>query len=48
LNQSLNDIRIVTGYSADEMDRFAKKANRAAKELKTTTNEYNKASLIYF
>jgi hypothetical protein len=29
----LNDIRIVTGYSADEMDKFAEKANKAAKAL---------------
>jgi hypothetical protein len=27
LNGSLNNIRIVTGYGADEMDRFAEKAN---------------------
>jgi hypothetical protein len=48
LNQSLNDIRIVTGYNIDKMNRFAKSANKAAKELNTTTNEYAKASLIYF
>lgn len=48
LNKNLNDIRIVTGYGADEMDRFAVSANDAAKELSTTTNEYVKASLIYF
>ena len=48
LNKSLNDIRIVTGYSADFMEDFANKANKAAKALKTTTNEYSKASLIYF
>jgi hypothetical protein len=30
------------------MDEFAIKANKAAKALSTTTNEYAKASLIYF
>jgi len=48
LNESLNDIRIVTGKSTDEMARFAKQANDAAKALSTTTNEYAEASLIYF
>lgn len=48
LNSSLNDIRIVTGYSAERMADFADEANRAAKALNTTTNEYAKASLIYF
>lgn len=48
LNKSLNDIRIVTGYDANYMANFAEQANKAAKALKTTTNEYSKASLIYF
>lgn len=48
LNASLNDIRIVTGKSADEMARFAKEANQAAKELSTTTTTYTDASLIYY
>ena len=48
LNSSLNDIRIVTGYGADEMAKFADQANKAAKSLSTTTNNYAKASLIYF
>ena len=48
LNASLNDIRIVTGYSAAEMDKFAKKANESAKALSTTTKRYADASLIYF
>lgn len=48
LNHSLNDIRIVTGYNTDRMAEFAEEANRAAKALSTTTNEYAKASLIYF
>ena len=48
LNASLNDIRIVSGKSADEMARFAKEANRAAQELSTTTTTYTDASLIYY
>lgn len=48
LNRSLNDIRIVTGYNTDYMEDFAVQANKAAKALSTTTNEYAKASLIYF
>lgn len=48
LNRSLNDIRIVTGQSTEDMAKFAETANRAAKALSTTTNEYTKASLIYF
>lgn len=48
LNESLNNIRIVTGESAENMKKFAKEANKAAKELSTTTNEYAKASLIYY
>lgn len=48
LDTSLNDIRIVTGKSADEMERFAVKANNAAKELGKSTTDYTKASLIYY
>ena len=48
LNRSLNDIRIVTGYSADKMADFAKEANNAAKSLSASTLDYSKASLIYF
>ena len=48
LNASLTDIRIVTGASADEMARFAKNANSAAKQLATSTLDYTKASLIYY
>jgi DNA-directed RNA polymerase specialized sigma24 family protein len=48
LNESLTDIRIVTSQSAEEMATFAEKANRAAKALSTTTNQYAKASLIYY
>lgn len=48
LNRSLNDIRIVTGYSTDRMAGFAKQANKAAKELSATTLDYTDASLIYY
>ena len=48
LNESLNNIRIVTGYSVDKMSQFAEEANRAAKLLSTTTTEYTNASLIYY
>ena len=48
LNESLNNIRIVTGYSSDQMAVFAKEANKAAKALSTTTTEYTDASLIYY
>ena len=45
---ALNDIRIVTDKSADSMDRFAEKANEAAKNLGASTLEYTNASLIYY
>ena len=48
LNESLNNIRIVTSKSTAEMAQFAKQANRAAKELNTTTTKYTDASLIYY
>lgn len=48
LNESLNNIRIVTGKSTEDMAQFAKQANKAAKELNTTTNKYAQGSLIYF
>ena len=48
LDSSLNHIRIVTGQSTEQMTQFAKTANQAAKELNTSTNEYAKASLIYY
>lgn len=48
LDESLNNIRIVTGYSAEKMSDFAKQANSAAKALSTTTTEYTKASLIFY
>ena len=48
LDSSLNDIRIVTEKSSEEMDKFARKANEAAKALGATTTDYTKASLIYY
>ena len=48
LNESLNNIRIVTGYGSDEMAQFADQANKAAKALSTTTVEYTDAALIYY
>ena len=48
LNESLNDIRIVTRYNIEQMEEFAGKANKAAKALSATTTEYTNASLIYF
>ena len=48
LDESLNNIRIVTSKNADDMDRFAKKANEAAQALGTTTTSYTDASLIYY
>ena len=48
LNESLNNIRIVTGLNSDEMAKFAAEANKAAKALSTTTTQYTNASLIYF
>lgn len=48
LNESLNNIRIVTGQSTDQMAKFAEEANKAAQALNTTTTEYTNASLIYY
>ena len=48
LDTSLNDIRIVTGQSAEQMDLFAVKANKAAQELRATTLDFTKAALIYY
>lgn len=48
LNESLNNIRIVTGQNVDQMARFAEEANRAAKSLSTTTTAYTDAALIYY
>lgn len=48
LDSSLNDIRIVTRDSADEMANFATQANRAASELGRSTLDYTKAALTFY
>ena len=48
LDTSLNNIRIVTEKSSEDMENFAKHANKAAKELGATTTAYTDASLIYY
>ena len=48
LDTSLNDIRIVTGDSADQMQRFARTANDAAKDLGRSTLDYTKAALGFY
>ena len=48
LDTALNRIRIVSNQSAEQMDRFAVNANKAAKALGTSTLEYAKGALIYY
>ena len=48
LDSSLNDIRIVTGKSSEEMANFAIQANKVAKSLGAATKDYTNASLIYY
>lgn len=48
LDRSLNEIRIVSEKSAEDMARFAEQANKAVKALSTTTTNYTDASLIYY
>lgn len=48
LNESLNNIRIVTGQNIDQMAKFAQEANKAARALSATTTDYTNASLIYY
>jgi hypothetical protein len=48
LNDSLNNIRIVTGQNINQMTKFAEEANKAAKALSTTTTDYTNASLIFY
>lgn len=48
LDRSLNNIRIVSGQSAEEMKEFAEQANKAAKALSSTTTDYTDAALIYY
>ena len=48
LDSSLNDIRIVSGQSAEQMAEFAVQANEAAKALGSNTKSYTEAALIYY
>lgn len=48
LNESLNNIRIVTGQSVDQMTKLADEANKTAQALGTTTTAYTDAALIYY
>lgn len=48
LNSSLTDIRMVTGDSADEMERFAKNANEVSKALGRSTLDYTKSAVEYY
>lgn len=47
LDTSLNDIRIVSGQSAEQMREFSLYANDAAQSLGQTTTAFTNASLIY-
>lgn len=48
LDTSLNNIQIVTQKSADEMDRFAVRANKAAQAMGAATKSYTDAALIFY
>ena len=48
LNESLNNIRIVTDASASKMEQFAVNANEASKRLGANTLAYTDAALIYY
>lgn len=48
LNKSLINIQIVTGQSAEQMEQFAIRANKAAKALSASTLAYTDAALIYY
>lgn len=48
LNKSLTNIQIVTGQSAEQMEQFAIRANKAAKVLSASTLAYTDAALIYY
>lgn len=47
LDKSLNDIRIVTGQSAEQMKEFARYASEASSSLGRTTTDFTNASLIF-
>lgn len=48
LDKSLNNIKIVAGDAAGNMEQFAKHANAAAKNLGASTLDYTNAALIYY
>lgn len=48
LDRSLNDIRIVTQKSSEDMAEFAVQANKAARNLSASTVDYTDASLIFY
>lgn len=48
LDESLTNIKIVTGQSNEQMQEFAKSANTAAQALGSTTTAYTDAALIYY
>lgn len=48
LDESLNNIRIVTNKSTDDMEKFARQANAAAAALGRTTKDYTSASLLFY
>lgn len=48
LDLSLTNIRIVTGDSADQMERFSRTANQAAKNLGRSTLDYTNAALTFY
>jgi TP901 family phage tail tape measure protein len=48
LDESLNNIQIVTQKSSDTMASFAKQANKAAQSLGASTTDYTDAALIYY
>ena len=48
LDKSLNDIRIVSDASAEDMSKFAKYANQAASAMGASTLDYTNAALIYY
>ena len=48
LDSSLNDIRIVTKQSSEEMANFAIQANNSAQALGRSTMDYTKAALTFY
>ena len=48
LDTSLNNIRVVTGKSAEDMGTFAKEANKAAQELGASTRDITEGALIFY